>query len=304
MTPPMRGLHHVTALASAAQPAAEFHMGVLRRRLVKRTVDFEDPSAEHLYFGDAFGAPGSLLSLFALSDAGRGRAGPGMANAVAWAAPPGGLMAWMLALAEEAVDFEGPFTRFGAQAIALADPDGLRVELVELAGEGLAAAPAVEGLHSVTLTPTDPDAAAAFLRDVFGWVETGAAGARRRFAAPDGARGAVVDLLAPDGGPGEMGAGVIHHVAFRAADRAEQAAWRARLEALGLEPTPVKDRRYFHSVYFRAPGGVLFEIATDPPGFAVDEPADALGRALVLPPWLERRRPEIERRPPPFRTPE
>lgn len=303
MIGPMRGLHHVTALASAPQPIVDFQIGVLRRRLVKRTVNFEEPSTPHLYFGDAAGAPGSLLTFFAPPDAGRGRAGPGTATAVAWATPSGGLMAWMLALADQALDFDGPFQRFGAQAIALTDPDGLRVEIVERGGAGDAAAPVIDGLHSVTLMPTDPDAMAAFLRAVFGWVEAGAESGRRRFARPDGAPGAVVDLVDPEGRPAEMGAGVIHHVAFRAADRAGQDVWRARLDALGLDPTPVKDRRYFHAVYCRAPGGVLFEIATDPPGFAVDEPADALGRTLTLPPALEPRRADIARRLAPFRTP-
>ena len=314
------GLHHVTAISGPPQENLDFYAGPLRQRLVKRTVNFDAPDTYHLYYGDRAGSPGTILTFFPFVDAGPGRAGPGMASAVAYAVPD--LDAWMMHLAEQAVDFEGPTERMGERVVALRDPDGLRVELVEGAagpGDGAArdrgpgrarheAVPADEGFHSVTLWLDDPQPTARLLSEVMGYDEAGEEtepeGRRLRLRAPGGAPGRVVDLLRSDAPSiGRQGTGTIHHVAFRAETPEVQREWRERLREAGLDATPVIDRQYFRSIYFREPGGVLFEIATDPPGFAADEAPDELGQALKLPPRYEPLRERIERTLPPLRVP-
>ena len=312
MTQAIPGIHHVTAISGPPQSNLDFYSGTLGQRLVKRTVNFDAPDTYHLYYGDHAGSPGTILTFFPFMDAGPGRAGAGMASAVAYAVPD--LDAWMERLASDAIDFEGPFERFGARAIALSDPDGLRIELVEApsaatgGGDG-SDGPTDRGFHSVTLWADDPEPTARLLTDVMGYEEAGQdtdlGGAERlRLRSPSDARGRVVDLLRSDAPSiGRQGAGAIHHVAFRAESGEAQREWQARLRGAGLDVTPVIDRQYFHSVYFREPGGVLFEIATDPPGFAADEPVEHLGEALKLPPQHERRRADIERVLPPLRLP-
>ena len=298
------GLHHVTAISGPPQGNLDFYAGPLRQRLVKRTVNFDDPGTYHLYYADPAGTPGTVLTFFPFADAGPGRAGPGMASAVAYAVPA--LDPWMGALAQDAIDFEGPFERLGQRGLALADPDGLRVELIETGG-----APggrADEGFHSVTLWVDDPEPTARVLTEVMGYEagpqEDGPEGSRLRLTAPGEARGRVVDLMRSDAPTiGRQGAGTIHHVAFRARSHEEQAEWRERVAAAGLDVTPVIDRQYFRAIYFREPGGVLFEIATDPPGFDVDEPRETMGAELRLPPRHEPMRARIEARLPPLRLP-
>ena len=299
------GLHHVTAISGPPQDNVDFWTGPLRQRLVKRTVNFDDPGTYHLYYGDRAAAPGSIMTFFPFVNAGPGRAGPGMASAVAYAIA--NLKSWMEEPALAAVDFEGPFTRFGARTIALADPDGLRVELIEdpsMTGD--------VGFHSVTLWLADPDATASVLTEVFGYEASGeeeaatggTGGTERRLRFVSGAadRGSIIDLLTSDARSiGRQGAGTIHHVAFRAYSREEQKEWRKRIAAAGHDVTPVIDRQYFDAIYFREPGGVLFEVATDPPGFAIDEDPAHLGEALKLPPQYEAHRDRIERTLPPLR---
>jgi glyoxalase family protein len=303
------GLHHVTAISGPPQANVDFYVGTMRQRLVKRTVNFDAPGTYHLYYGDPTGSPGTILTFFPFADAGPGRAGPGMAGAVAYRVPPGGLDAWMVRLAEDAIDFEGPSERFGERMIAVTDPDGLRVELIEVAGSsGAEGAPTDDGFHSVTLRLSDPAPTARVLTDLFGYEEAGRETTdgteRLRFRSPAGGRGSVVDLIRSGAPPiGRQGAGTIHHVAFRAETRAVQREWRERVAAFGLDVTPVIDRQYFDAIYFREPGGVLFEIATDPPGFATDEDEAELGRHLKLPPRYERQRAAIERVLPPIRVP-
>ena len=304
------GLHHVTAISGPPQRNVDFYAGTLRQRLVKKTVNFDAPDTYHLYYGNAAAEPGTILTFFPFADAGPGRAGPGMASAVAYAVPKGGLDAWMEMLAEEAVDFDDPAERFGDAMFGLTDPDGLRIELIESAAAGQASGddPADDGFHSVTLWLDDPEPTARLLTDVFGY-EAGAEATeggetRHRFTAPSGGRGSAVDLLRSDAHSiGRQGAGSIHHVAFRAETDAVQMEWRERLNAQGYEATPQIDRQYFNAIYFRSPGGVLFEIATDPPGFATDEPMDGLGQALMLPRQHEPMRARIERILPPIRVP-
>jgi glyoxalase family protein len=303
------GLHHVTAISGPPQANVDFYVGTMRQRLVKRTVNFDAPDTYHLYYGDRTGSPGGILTFFPFADAGPGRAGPGMASAVAYRVPPGGLDAWMGRLAEDAVDFEGPSERFGERMVTLTDPDGLRIELIEAAGpSGADRTPTDDGFHSVTLWLRNPEPTARLLTELFGYEHAGeeadASGRRRRLSAPGGGRGSVVDLLRSDAPSiGRQGAGTIHHVAFRAESDEVQREWRERVAAFGLQVTPVIDRQYFNAIYFREPGGVLFEIATDPPGFATDEAETELGTHLMLPPQYERRRADIERVLPPIRVP-
>jgi len=305
------GLHHVTAISGPPQANVDFYVGTMRQRLVKKTVNFDAPDTYHLYYGDRAGSPGTILTFFPFANAGPGRAGAGMASAVAYRVPPGGLEAWMVRLAEDAIDFAGPADRFGERLIVLTDPDGLRIELIEVTGPKGAdgdRAPVDDGFHSVTLWPSDLAPTARLLTDLFGYQEAGRKATdgteRLRFRSPASGRGAVVDLIRSDTRSiGRQGAGSIHHVAFRAESSAIQGEWRERVAAFGLDVTPVIDRQYFESIYFREPGGILFEIATDPPGFAVDEAEAELGTHLKLPPQHERHRAEIERVLPPIRVP-
>jgi glyoxalase family protein len=258
------GLHHVTALAGPAQANLDYYTQVLKLRLVKRTVNFDDPANYHFYFGDQAGAPGTLLTFF-----------PGFQRKLMRGS--GQIVA----------------VEYACRSESAADPDGLNLELVT------AEAP---GLHSVTLCERDLEPTARLL-EMLGFEPTGADGNRHRFELPAGA--ARVDVLHEHATErGKLGAGAIHHVAFRVADEAVQLEWRDRLVQAGVRVSPVNDRRYFHSIYFREPGGALFEIATDGPGFLIDEPEAALGSSLCLPPWLEPTRESIEARLSPLSLPQ
>jgi glyoxalase family protein len=312
MTAPVgiRGLHHITAIASGAQANLAFYTGVLGLRLVKRTVNFDAPDTYHFYYGVGAGSPGTLLTFFPFQDAAPGRTGPGMAETTAFAVPEAAFESWVHRFAQDRQDFEGPATRFGAQILGVCDPDGLRIELVAEPGEERSQAEAqtrethaIRGLHSVALCVEAPERTARLLTETFGYQAVGEEGGRQRFRAQGGGPAGIVDLLCqPDRMRARMGAGTVHHVAFRAHDETEQFTWREAVLSQGFDVTPVLDRQYFRSIYFREPGGVLFEIATDPPGFIIDESPDALGTALKLPPWLEPQRADIERRLPPLRS--
>lgn len=301
------GIHHITAICGAPQDNVNFYAGPpLRQRLVKKTVNFDDPGTYHLYYGDADGGPGSILTFFPFADAAPGRPGPGMASAFAYAVPVERFDALMEAFAEAGMDFEGPAERFGERLLALRDPDGLRVEFV--ATPGASGEAMIDGFHSVTLWLADPEPTARLLTDIFGYragEEASEGGMTRlRLHAQGEARGAVVDLVRSSGRDrARPGSGTIHHVAFRASSDSDQLAWRERLATAGFDVTPVIDRQYFNAIYFREPGGVLFEIATDPPGFATDEPAETMGSALMLPPQYEPHRARIEARLVPFTVP-
>lgn len=298
---PVPGLHHVTAVAGDPQRSLDFYAGPMGLHLVKLTVNFDDPGAYHFYFGDRAGTPGSILTLFPLPDAQRGRIGPGQAAALAVAAAPGTLAELARRLAAAGVGATRG-ERFGEPVLALADPDGLPVEIIE------SVAMPAGGLHSATLWLADPEPTARLLTEAFGYAEAGheatPGGERLRLAAPGAGPARLIDLLRRDGAPaGRPGAGTVHHIAFRAADEAMQADLAERARSLGRQVTGLRDRTYFRSVYFREPGGVLFEIATDGPGFAVDEPAHALGRALQLPPQFAPLRGRITAALPPVRLP-
>ena len=305
------GIHHVTAIAGDPQRNLHFYAGVLGLRFVKRTVNFDDPTTYHFYFGDATGAPGSILTFFPWPDGQPGRVGTGQVADVALAIPPASLGWWLARLVAHGVRHEIPTRRFGGeQVLALRDPDGLRLELVAHAGAaaregwGGGAVPsehAVRGIHGVTLWEDGLEDTAALLTGQLGFREVASDGATFRYAAGDAAPGAFVDVrVAPDFWSGATGVGTVHHVAFRMTDDAEQAAVRQQLAGQGLNVTPPLDRQYFRSVYFREPGGVLFELATDAPGFLVDEPFELLGTTLRLPPQHERMRGDLERVLPPL----
>lgn len=308
------GLHHVTAIASDPQANADFYVSLLGLRLVKRTVNFDDPTTYHLYYGDEVGAPGTILTFFPWPGAPRGIHGTGQTTATAFAVPTGSLAWWMDRLAAAAVEFRGPEERFGQRVLPLSDPDGLTVELIEQGDaerrgwwpEGpVPERQAIRGFHGVTLTIESYEKTAAVLTETLGFRPIAQDQARFRYGSGSGAPGALVDVLsAPGQRAGRVAAGAVHHIAFRCASDEDQLAWQARVADDGLYVTPVMDRQYFHSIYFREPGGVLFEIATDPPGFATDETRETLGTALKLPPWLEERRKYIEDRLPPLHAPD
>ncbi|NNU81691.1 ring-cleaving dioxygenase [Halovulum dunhuangense] len=300
------GLHHVTAISGPPQANVDFFTGVLDQRLVKRTVNFDDPGTYHLYYGDHEGSPGTILTFFPFVGAGRGSAGAGMASAYSYAVPKGRFDDWIHRLDDLDFAHEAPAERFGARVLTLHDPDGAPVELIETdrAGDGTM----LDGFHSVTLWLRDIGPTAKLLTEVMGYEEAGhetVDGTERlRLRAPGDARGAIVELMRREGaGIGRQGAGSIHHVAFRAESDAVQLDWRERLLRAGMQVTPVIDRQYFNAIYFREPGGVLFEIATDPPGFAADEPVETLGRDLKLPPQYEAYRARIEQVLPPLKVP-
>ncbi|MCZ8182439.1 MAG: VOC family protein [Beijerinckiaceae bacterium] len=286
------GLHHVTMLASDPVETLRFYGEVMRLHLVKRTVNFDAPDIHHLYFGDREGRPGTLLTFFPFTDAARGHVGGGAAAALSLAIPAGEMEAWILHLAEQGVDTLGPMERFGEQVLRFEDPFGLALDLIGREGIGATALPILAG---ATLLSQAPAATEALLVRLIGCEPAGEERGLRRLVIPGS--GQSLDL-AREGTtlPVETGAGIVHHLAFRVPDEAGLGAIRAELVALGLDPTPVLDRRYFRSVYVREPGGILFEFATDPPGFAVDEPPDRLGTSLQLPPELEPQRAAIERR--------
>ena len=299
------GIHHVTAIAGPARRNLDFYTRVLGLRLVKKTVNFDDPGTYHFYYGDEAGQPGTILTFFPWEHAARGQLGVGETQETAFRVPQGAIGYWTHRLIEKGVPHEAPQKRFGETVLSFKDPDGMRLALVAVpgienepawsAGE-IPAEHAIRGFHSVSLLLEEATRTGAILTDVFGFAEVGREGSVVRYKAGDTALGGIVDLREVGGFPrGRSGAGSVHHIAFRAADDEVQSEMvRMLAENHGIRTTDQKDRNYFRSVYFREPGGVLFEIATDDPGFAVDEPIATLGQALKLPPQYEPRRKDIE----------
>ena len=303
------GIHHVTAIASDPQRNADFYAGVLGLRLVKRTVNFDDPQTYHLYYGDEIGTPGSIMTFFPWPGARRGRIGSGQVAVTSFAVVPGAIGFWIERFVRHGIKYQGPAKRgVGAEAeqvISFVDPDGLMLEIVgHPAAEsrpawadapGIPREHAIHGFHGVTLWLDRATASEKILIDTLGFRPLREDGSTRRFEVGDGGPGALVDIrTVGDFGHGVGGAGTVHHVAFRVPDDEAELDVRRQLSSAGLHPTPVIDRNYFHSVYFREPGGVLFELATNPPGFAIDEPVEHLGERLMLPAQYEPHRAEIE----------
>lgn len=305
---PIVGLHHVTAIASDPQRNLDFYTQVLGLRFVKRTVNFDDPGTYHFYFGDDAGSPGTILTFFPWPHAGRGHAGAGEVTHTAFSIPAGSLEFWHQRLTELGVLVERSGRRFEEDVLTLADPDGMKLELVAHADADLLApgfvAPrfadvpaehAIRGFYGVTMLQISAEDTAKLL-GVMGFHEVAREGHRIRFAAPGLALGNHLDIVVDaHANFGRAGAGSVHHIAFRAANDEAQESWR-RVLSQHIPTTGILDRDYFHSIYYREPGGVLFELATDNPGFAVDEPIESLGEALHIPKWLEPRRAEIEQR--------
>jgi glyoxalase family protein len=300
----LRGIHHITAIASDPQRNVDFYTQVLGLRFAKRTVNFDDPSTYHFYFGDRTGRPGTAITFFAWPGARHGTRGAGQVIAASFAVPKDSIDYWKSRFEGHHVFSEQVPARFDASALRFTDPDGLVLELIESAElddvdlkyeSEVPKKSAIHGFHAPTLEvqqlkPTE---------DVFralGFELIAEQKSRRRFSVNSKSTSACVDLI--KGAEGRLGinsAGTVHHIAFRCADEEEQLRWRKQIVDLGLHVTPVIDRFYFHSIYFREPGGILFEIATEGPGFTVDESGGHLGESLKLPPQYEPHRAEIQR---------
>jgi glyoxalase family protein len=304
------GIHHVTAIADNPQKNVDFYSGILGLRLVKKTVNFDDPGSYHLYYGDAAGNPGTIMTFFSWPGAYRGRIGTGQVSTTSFAVPEDSLGYWVERLVEHGVRFEQPKKRFDETVLAFEDPDGLAVELVARPGRDGGEAPggpvpaehAIRGISGVTLSEQSGKATTDFLTNLLGFEKVEEEDGRMRYLTTSSGGSFADVLVRPDGAAGRVAVGTVHHVAWRAPDDETQEEWREELLYHGFDVTPVLDRVYFHSIYFREPGGVLFEIATDPPGFAVDE--EHLGESLKLPPWLEEDRERIEQSLPPVRQPQ
>jgi glyoxalase family protein len=302
------GIHHVTAISGPAQQNVDFYADVLGLRTVKQTVNFDDPGTHHLYYGDNAGTPGTTMAFFPWAHADRGGLGSGATEATGFAVPPGSLEFWAARLRDSGASPEEVTSRFDEETLRCEDPDGLVFELVAgpATRETSAGRPvhsdippefALHAFHGVLLDVIDSDPTARLLTEVMGFVHIGEYDGRLRFRSAEDEVGSMVDLRSTGSGDvPRMGRGSVHHVAFRARDDDEQQSWRETIASAGIPVTPVQDRCYFRSIYFREPGGVLFEIATDIPGFGVDEPEDELGQNLKLPPWFETRREELEAR--------
>ena len=298
------GLHHVTAFSGPTVRTVDFYTRVLGLRLVKKTVNFDDPGTYHLYFGDEAGTPGTILTFFPVEHAAPGRVGIGQVSETAFRVPKASIGAWTHRFVAMNVAHDAPVTVFGESVLRFRDPDGMPLALVGVegaeaepawAGADLAPEQAIRGFHGVTLLLREAGPTAAILTGVLGFEEVGSEGTSVRLKGSAALGGFVTIRAVGDFLPGRQGAGSVHHIAFRARDDAAQEAMAAALRRVhGLSVTEQRDRQYFRSIYFREPGGVLFEIATDAPGFSVDEPADALGTALKLPPFLEPHRGRIE----------
>lgn len=306
------GLHHVTAIASDPQRNLDFYTEVLGLRFVKRTVNFDDPGAYHLYFGDDVGTPGSILTFFPWPHVARGRVGAGETSATAFLVPPSSFNFWEKRLLAAGTPVENLGERFGEPVLSFGDPDGMRVELigkdasVAVLPSRTATVPtehAIRGFHGVTLCEAGFELTARVL-ETLGFRQSDKENNRIRFVSGSPALGSHIDILIqPQLIYGNMGAGSVHHIAFRVPTDQAQLDWREALSKVPLNVTPVLDRVYFHSIYFREPGGVLFELATDPPGFTLDEPIEHLGESLKLPPWLEMYRNQIADALPPITLP-
>ena len=302
----VRGLHHVTAIAGPAQENLDFYAGVLGMRLVKKSVNQDDPGTYHLFYADAEGHPGTDLTFFPWAQMAPSIEGHGLSSEVALAVPPGSLDFWSERLQQQGVTLSPVESRFGQPALPLRDPHGLHVALVESKdslgrtftswnGSPIPEQHQIRGLESARLVERDLVRTSSFLTEAMGFVHAGTENGWHRYGVAGGKSGAYVDLYeSPTSRRGAWGTGSIHHLAWRVEDEKHQLEVRQQVEEGGSRPTPVIDRFWFKSVYFPEPGGVLFELATEGPGFAVDEDPAHLGESLVLPPWLEPERASIE----------
>lgn len=297
-----KGIHHITAIAGDPQQNLDFYSGILGLRLVKKTINFDDPSVYHLYYGDESGNPGTILTFFPWQDVAQGHPDRGQAVAISFSIPTQSVDFWTTYLNEKEINFESPFTRFDKTVIGFQDPDGLHLELVadppanNVDGWDNGPVPedhAIRGFHGITLAEESFEETGTLLTESLGFKYIEQEHDRHLYKS-DSPLGSVVEIIDQAGLNGRPGKGTVHHIAFRAEDDDEQMQMRQELVDKGYHVTEVKDRQYFHSVYFHEPGGVLFEIATDSPGFDIDETEANLGSGLKLPPWLEGKRELIE----------
>jgi glyoxalase family protein len=299
MTDRIQGIHHVTAMCSDAQSNVNFYSGTLGLRLVKVTINYDDPSTYHLYYGDPQGSPGTLLTFFPWPQSPQGTIGAGQATTMAFAIPKDAIPYWINRLSEANVAFNET-EKFGNAVLQFLDHDGFQLELVasiqtpnpEVAWDNTPAEVAIHGFHGVQIASLRPQNTQKLLTETMGYELTAEENGIELYTSP-AAIGNAVELNLNTTSSGRMGSGIVHHVAFRAEDDEDHAQWRENFITAGMRPTEFIDRNYFHSIYFREPGGVLYEIATDPPGMTYNEPQETLGTKLVLPPWLEPHRAEV-----------
>jgi glyoxalase family protein len=313
------GIHHITAIAGDPQRNLDFYTETLGLRLVKWTVNFDDPGSYHFYLGDNLGRPGTIITFFPWPGVRRGARGSGQVTRVSFAVPHNSIVFWKERLHANHVIAEEIAGRFGKAALRFVDPDGLVLELIASAKQEPAIPSNVEGSRgsylkdfaaesfdsaqddrilgfaAPTLEVRNPEETEDLLSEILGFEFVAEESDRRRFRGTGPTASSEIDLVSSEAGFGQIAVGTVHHIAFRAADDEEQLRVREQLVARGLNVTPVIDRQYFHSIYFREPNGILFEIATDGPGFLIDEPADALGETLKLPRIYEAKRNQIER---------
>jgi glyoxalase family protein len=308
------GIHHITAVAADPQANVDFYSGVLGMRMVKKTVNFDAPDTYHFYYGDKIGSPGSVLTFFPWGEGSwPGRAGTGQVTVISFAIPKNSMGYWQERLQLADLSVQGPFTRFDEQVLSFRDPDGIQLELVvseksraQIWDEGpVPSHAAIQGFYGATLAMKNHKNTAALLTGKMGFEFQQKSANRYRYVNRNSEIGSAIELLElPAGNEGRMGAGTVHHIAFRTPDDPQQLEIQNDLNDLGYQVSPVMDRNYFHSIYFRGPEHILFEIATDTPGFRIDESLDSLGQNLKLPQWIESKRSEIEESLPSLKTPQ
>jgi glyoxalase family protein len=294
------GIHHITAFARDPQDNVDFYAGVLGLRLVKKTINFDAPEVYHLYFGNQAGSPGTIITFFPWPGSRKGHVGGGQVGITTYVVPPGSLAFWEQRLSKFGISVE-KVTRFSEQYVQFSDNEGLRLELVErVAGTnsewsfgGISTDKAIKGFGGAVLFSTNAAKTMDALENILGLEKAGEDGQYARFQAA-GELGNLIDVPLADMSWGGGGAGTVHHIAWRAKDYEEHELWQHAVAQYGYQPTQIIDRQYFNAIYFREAGGILFEIATDPPGFSRDEEPDALGQKVMLPDWFEPKRAEIE----------
>ncbi|GMK43529.1 VOC family protein [Paenibacillus glycanilyticus] len=300
------GIHHITAFVKHPQVTTDFYAGVLGLRLVKKTINFDAPEVYHLYFGDQAGSPGTIITFFPWENSRKGVVGGGQVGYTTYVVPEGTLGFWKERLAKFQIEFKET-SRFGEQYLQFADPDGLLVELVAReegprsawSFGGVSAENAIKGFGGAILYSTNPAATAQLLEHVMGLSKVDEENGLARYQS-FGELGNIIDVNTEPMAAGHGGHGTVHHIAWRAKDDAEHLTWQQHVAANGFQPTPIVDRQYFNALYFREQGGILFEIATDPPGFARDEDPEHLGEQLMLPAWYEQHRATLEQLLTPF----
>lgn len=307
------GIHHITAISSDPQKTLDFYTRIMGLRLIKLTVNYDDPSTYHIYFGDEVGHPGTVLTFFPWPRQPRGRKGAGQATNTSFSVPRESVTYWEDRLRSHSISLGVPRKRLGDTVLSFEDQDGQGLELVgskeiddrTVWTEGpVPREHAIRGFHSVTLLEEELERTESVLVDTLGFRKVGEEENRFRYEAGKGAAGTILDIVTrPESKHAFVSVGTVHHVAFRASDDEHQMDLRQEILKADLNVTQVINRNYFHSIYFREPGGVLFEVATDQPGFTVDESPEKLGTSLALPPWLENSRTEIEENLPPVSPP-